>query len=377
MTPDETLLLKHAGQAFVENFGSMVALTFCYGAEHLSVESLIFVADQDASGVYVLLASLAIYYLLLKHNKTTATWALCALLAVIFLITTASFCLDVAICLKLMIGALIENPELKLLERLEIAIASIAQINLAYVWLNGNSNSLLLIFGDSIVVWRAWAIWHDHRTVIILPGLTLLATFALVLAQNILQTITSVDPAFAHGKAANLLIAGATMSIVTNLIAIILIGLKTYQHWKFMKDTIGPGCSAAGKVLMFLTESGIVYIGFQIINICLSVINTTQGTALFIATRIWNNIMIIVSAIYPSLVILIVTNQHSISHITNGSTGVAGGDNPGTHISFAHSAPQGTTDSTEDQVAVAVQSMIERHHDIEKVSVAQEMRDLV
>ncbi|KAJ7575337.1 hypothetical protein C8J56DRAFT_1032567 [Mycena floridula] len=335
MTPDETLLLKHAGQVLVEDFASV---TFCYGAEHLSVESLIFVADQDVSGVYVLLASLAIYYLLLKHNKTTATWALCALLTLIFLVSTASFCIFVASCFKLMIGALIENPELELLERLEIANASTNQLALAQLWLNGSTNSPLLIFGD---------------------GLTLLATFG-----NILQTIISVDPAFLYGKVASLLIAGAAMSIVTNLMATILIGLKTYQHWKFMKDTIGPGRSAAGKVLMFLTESGIVYIGFQ-------------GTALDIATRIWIIIVTIILAIYPSLVILIVTNQHSISHFTHGSTGVAGGDNPGTHISFAHPASQGTTDSTEDQVEAAVQSMIERHHDIEKVSEARGMRDLV
>ncbi|KAJ7575313.1 hypothetical protein C8J56DRAFT_1032561 [Mycena floridula] len=377
MTPDETLLLKHAGQVFVVNFASVVVGTFCYGAEHLSMESLIFVADQDAPGFYVLLASLAMYHLLLKCNKTTATWALCALLTLIFLISTASFCLDVAFCFKLMIGALIKNPELELLERLEIANASITQIALAQHWLNGNGNSLLLIFGDGIVVWRAWAIWNGQRSVIMLPGLTLLATFALFLAENILQTITLDDANFIYGKIASLFIAGAAMSIVTNLIAIILIGLKTYQHWKFMKDTIGPGRSAAGKVLMFLTESGIVYIAFQIINICLTNVDTTQGTALDIAAEIWNDIVNIISAIYPSLVILIVTNQHSISHITHGSTGVAGGDNPGTHISFAHPAPQGTTDSTEDQVEAAVQSMIERHHDIEKVSEAREMRDLV
>ncbi|KAJ7575309.1 hypothetical protein C8J56DRAFT_1119678 [Mycena floridula] len=326
----------------------LVVLTFCYGAEYLAADSLIFVTDRDAPGVYVLLASLAMYHLLLKHNKTTATWALCALLTMIFLIATADFCLFVAVGFKLMIGALIKNTELELLERLEIANASVIQIDLAELWLNGNSSSLLFIFGDGIVVWRAWAIWHDQRSVIILPGLTLLATF------------------------------GATMSIVTNLMATILIGLKTYQHWRFMKDTIGSGHSAAGKVLMFLTESGIVYIGFQIINVCLSLLDTTAGTALDIATEIWASIMCIVSAIYPSLVILIVTNQHSISHITYGSTGIAGGDrNPGTHISFAHSALQETTDPTEDHTEAAVQSLIERHHDIEKVSEAQEMKDLV
>ncbi|KAJ7575290.1 hypothetical protein C8J56DRAFT_1119636 [Mycena floridula] len=360
MTPDETLLLKHAGQVLVQNFASVIVQTFCYG-------------------VYVLLTSLTMYHLLLKHNKTTATWALCVLLTMIFLLITASFCLFVAICFKFIIGALIENPELELFERLEIADNSTKQIALAYGWLNGDSNSLLLIFGDGIVVWRTWAIWHGQNSVIILPGLTLLATFALFLAHNILQTMTFISPYFAYGEVASLLTAGATMSIVTNLIAIILIGLKTYRHWKFMKDTIGPGGSAAGKVLIFLTESGIVYIGFQIINICLSTLDTTQGTTLDIASRIWSYILTTVSAIYPSLVILIMTNQYSISHLTYGSTGVAGGDrNPGTHISFAHPALQGTTiDSTESQADATVQSMIKKHHDIEKVSEARELKELV
>ncbi|KAJ7575382.1 hypothetical protein C8J56DRAFT_1119807, partial [Mycena floridula] len=358
MTPDETLLLKHAGQVLAQNFATVIVQTFCYG-------------------VYLLLASLAMYQLLLKHNKTRATWALCALLTLIFLIITTSFCLFVTFCFKLIIGALIENPELELLERLEIANASIKQFVLADIWLNGESNSLLLTFGDGIVVWRAWAIWHDQRSVIILPGLTLLATFALFLAPNILQT-TSTDLNFVYGKAGSLLMAGAIMSIVTNLIAIVLIGLKTYQHCKFMKDTIGSGRSAAGKVLMFLTESGIVYIGFQIINTCLVNLDNAQGTALDIACQIWGTIANTVSAIYPNLVILIVTNQYSVSHITHGSTGVSGGDrNPGTHISFAHSASQGTTDSTESQTDAALQSMIERHPDIEKVLEAREMKDLV
>ncbi|KAJ7575380.1 hypothetical protein C8J56DRAFT_976085, partial [Mycena floridula] len=270
MTPDETLLLKNAGQILVQDFFSAIIMAFCYG-------------------VYVLLASLAMYHLLLKHNKTTATWALCALLTLIFLITTASFSLFVAICFKLIIGALIENTELELLERLDIANTSTKQIVLAYGWLNGDSNSLSLIFGDGIVVWRAWAIWDGRHSVIILPALTLLGTFALFLAHNILTTMTLISPDLYSGQVASLFIAGAIMSIVTNLMAIILIGLKAYQHRKFMKNTIGSGRSAAGKVLMFLTESGIVYIGLQIIDVFLAALDTTQGSALDDATQIWGS----------------------------------------------------------------------------------------
>ncbi|KAJ7575387.1 hypothetical protein C8J56DRAFT_1119812 [Mycena floridula] len=309
MIPDETLLLKNAGQILVQDFFSVVSWpsAMVLNIFHWKLSSLLLTRMHQ-----------------LKHNKTTATWALCTLLTLIFIVTTASFSLFIAICFKLIIGALIENTELELLERLDIANASTTQIVLAYGWLNGDSNSLLCYNFTSI------------------------------------DSTGNLCLALYSGQASSLFIAGATMSIVTNLMAIILIGLKAYQHRKFMKDTIGSGHSAAGKVLMFLTESDII------IDIFLAALDDTQGTALDDTTQIWGSMKHIVTAIYPSLVILIVTNRHSISHTTDGST--AGGDrNLGTHISFAHSASEGTTDFTKDQAAAGVQSMIKKHHDTEKV----------
>ncbi|KAJ7597972.1 hypothetical protein C8J56DRAFT_1109558 [Mycena floridula] len=353
MSPEEVALLKHAGQVLMENFSSLTL-----------------------TAVYVLVASLAMYTLLVRPNKTRATWALCVMLALIFVITTAYFSLFIVFSSKLIIGALIENTEFKLLERLEIANASTLQISLAELWISGNGNSLLSIFGDGIVVWRAWAVWPDQQSVIILPALTLLATFAVFLTLLIMQTITLSAPEFVHGQVAALSIAGAILNIATNLIAIILIGIKTYQHRKCMKDTIGLGNSAAGKVLMFLTESGIIYIVLQIINFCLNDEDNTVTTTLDMATRNWAAFVNFFSAIYPSLVILIVKNQHSIARLTIVST--AGDINPGTHISFAPSPPlQGTIDSshsTNNQAEAAGQSSAERHLDVEKVTKDQETK---
>ncbi|KAJ7585868.1 hypothetical protein C8J56DRAFT_1086013 [Mycena floridula] len=314
MTPHEVALLKNAGQVFVQSFSTMVALSFCYG-------------------FYFLLASLTLHTLLAKHSKTTATWILCTMLAILFSLTTTYCCLYVAASFKLMIGALIDNTELELLERFEVADSSILTLNLAQIWISGNGNGLMFIFSDGIVVWRAWAVWSDQRGVIILPALTLLATFVCVL-----QTIEST--AFS-GTIAALLTATSALSIATNLIAVLLIGLKAYQHWKFMKDTLGVGNSASGKVLMFLTESGVVYVIFQIINFSLAVVDTTHVSTIYEAGDIWGAIMIIFSAAYPSLVILIVYNKHSIAQLTGVST--AGSGNLGTHISFDRPPPQGTT----------------------------------
>ncbi|KAJ7588593.1 hypothetical protein C8J56DRAFT_1049509 [Mycena floridula] len=261
-------------------------------------------------------------------------------------------------CFQLLIQ--ITSPaDLELLERFEVANSSILSLNLALRWTSGNGYGSMFIFGDGIVVWRAWAVWSNQQSVIILPALTLLATIgvelcflnvlliyfnyqATFLAACVLQTIESDFSNIVSGTIAALLTAASALSIATNLIAVLLIGFKSYQHWKFMKDTVGVDTSAAGKVLMFLTESGIVYIIFQIINFSLSVADNTNRTPLDVATNIWSVIMIIFSAGYPSLVILIVYNQHSISRFTEGST--AGSRNMGTHISFAWSPPQqGTT----------------------------------
>ncbi|KAJ7588920.1 hypothetical protein C8J56DRAFT_1049848 [Mycena floridula] len=263
------------------------------------------------------------------------------MVATLFIITTTYFCLYVAAVFKQMIGYLIDNTDLELLEKFTLADNSIHALSLAEEWLSGNGNGLLYIFGDGIVVWRAWAVWSGQQSVIILPTLTLLATFATFLTACVIETITSTASTIESGTIAALLAAASVLSIATNLIAVLLIGFKTYQHWKFMKDTLGVGTSATGKVLMFLTESGIVYVIFQIINFSMSVVDTTDGTPLDEATNIFTVIMIIFSAAYPSLVILIVYNQHSIAQLTEGST--AGTRNLGTRISFARSPQRRTT----------------------------------
>ncbi|KAJ7585900.1 hypothetical protein C8J56DRAFT_1086042 [Mycena floridula] len=300
MTPDEVALLKHAGQVFVQYFSAMVG---------------IFLFDSMDSELKLRCDR--------KHRKTRATWILCTMLAILFSITTTYFCLYVAAGFKLMIGALIDNTDLELSDKFEVADTSIDPLNLAQTWISGSGYGLIFVFGDGIVVWRAWAVWSDQRSVIILPALTLLATFVCVI-----QTIGSTVSSFSSGTIEALADAAAALSIATNLIAVLLIGFKAYliwfsQHWKFMRDMLGVGNSATGKVLMFLTESGIVYVICQIINFSLFVVDHTEGTSLDVATNIWTEIMIIFS-------------------LTEGST--AGNRNLGTRISFARPPPQqGTT----------------------------------
>ncbi|KAJ7588610.1 hypothetical protein C8J56DRAFT_939699 [Mycena floridula] len=148
------------------------------------------------------------------------------MLAILFSITTTYFCLYVAVGFKLMIGALIDNTDLELVERLEVADSGILRLNLAQIWINGNGSGFAFICSDGIVVWRAWAVWSDQQSVIILPALTLLATFATFLTQCSIETIESTSSNIVFGTIGDLSIAASALSIATNLIAVLLIGLK-------------------------------------------------------------------------------------------------------------------------------------------------------
>ncbi|KAJ4471435.1 hypothetical protein J3R30DRAFT_3407807 [Lentinula aciculospora] len=198
--------------------------------------------------------------------------------------------------------------------------------------------------GDGIVVWRAWAVWNERRTVMIVPGFFLFATLAIFLTSSSMRTIAYVNPSIIESDSVSgsLVIAGYTASIATNLSSTVLIGIKAYQHRKFLKAA-GIGSSRAARVLMLLTESGVLYIVFQIINVCLAFLDdeSLTNSPFNIATHVWGVLMNFIAATYPTLIILIVHNNRSITHSTDSSSGYGSrkltpmfGQ---THISFAKS----------------------------------------
>ncbi|KAJ7573724.1 hypothetical protein C8J56DRAFT_981360 [Mycena floridula] len=330
MTANEVALLRNAGQLFIRNFAYLVPLTLLYGT-------------------YVLLAALAMYTLM-RRSKTRSMWALSALLTISFCIVTVYFTLYAATSFRLVQVGLTDNTDLSLAQRFNLASASILRLQIAQLWVGG-VNGLLFIFGDAIVVWRAWAVWTGRRNVAILPGFLLLATFAIFLTSSSLRTRAFVNPSIIEPSSlfGSLVIAGFSLSIATNCVSTLLIGIKAYQHRKFMKDTIGVGNSVVVKVLMFLTESGVVYIVFQIINICVAFLdNAPPNSPLNIASHVWGVIMNLVAAIYPTLVILIVNYRSSLTKTVELSeeTSSPVRHSIGTHLSFARSPNTVATTNT-------------------------------
>ena len=56
-----------------------------------------------------------------RKPRNISTWALLSLLSALFVITTVNFVVDIVIAVQLVRGGLIDNPQLPLLPRLQLA----------------------------------------------------------------------------------------------------------------------------------------------------------------------------------------------------------------------------------------------------------------
>ncbi|KAJ3772172.1 hypothetical protein FB446DRAFT_845767 [Lentinula raphanica] len=324
MTPEETELLKAGGELFMRDFAYTVPLGLLYG-------------------VYCLLAFQAVHTVI-NRKKSRFSWILVAFLIANFLITTAYLSLYEATAFVLLKTAIIKNTDLPLEDRFTVATDSVLGLGIGQMWLGG-VNGLAYISGDGIVVWRSWAVWDGKRSVLILPVFCLFGTVAIFITSSTLRTIAYVYPSIIEPTSlfGSLTIAGYTASIATNFTSTVLIGIKAYQHHKFM-NTLGMSSTMVVKILLLLTESGVLYIAFQIVNLCLAFLDNgyLSDSSFNIASHVWGVIMNFVAAMYPTIIILIVVHHNnSLSHPR--STQVFSQ----THISFARSPPANYIEGSE------------------------------
>ncbi|KAJ7574838.1 hypothetical protein C8J56DRAFT_901772 [Mycena floridula] len=285
MTPQETALLQSAGETFIRNASVMLLIAIAY----------------------------------------IAIWILLGVVGVTFLMTTAYCAVYFQIFFGLLRVALIDNSSEPLSVRFALAGQSIAGVSIAQGWLGGICGFILLI-GDAATTWRAWAISFEHRK----PVYAVICLFLIGLGCSIgFNILNTPPPAFVFtGSALWILqLLGLIIPLITNVAATLLIGYQAYKYRGFVKATLGrPGRSKAGKIMMVLTESGVIY----------SIIQDQ-------ATRLWGQFSLFVSAMLPLVIILIVNHQRSIAETLRGSdiggTAASTQFDAGTHISFAHGPP--------------------------------------
>jgi hypothetical protein len=274
--------------------------------------------------------------------------------------TVVGCSVDVALlCAEIQV-VLIDNPTLSLSDRVLAynELPWILPASFVQILFTGSADSgLLYILNDFLASWRAISIWRSRRSSVVscksVLYILLFSTCVFWIASAVLHwsvighgIIPNSDPP------AIIPLVGSATSIATNLLATFMTGYTTYGHVALVSRA-GAGMGRVGaRILLLLTESGLIYAIIQIIRFALTISivpSTPVYGSLFTAAGIFQSATTILTAMYTPALILIVHHGYSATDSMQlGSISAGSGEGHGSlrsrpmsRLVFAHGSSEG------------------------------------
>ncbi|KAF7320502.1 hypothetical protein HMN09_00133800 [Mycena chlorophos] len=200
-----------------------------------------------------------------------------------------------------------------------------------------------LIIGDSVVIWRVWAICRTRRKrwVVTIPCFFLLISLIFIIIDLTCLTgggfAESSSVAGTNAVCNNAELISWAVSFGTNLSCTILIGIEAWKHRRLMRslDLPSPGrgrspCFAVDRLLSLLLESGCIYCLFWLTQVILFVPVSWFNYTIYLY-NILGALGDQISGLYPTLIIVIVNYHYTIwdepgSAQTKGFNSYTGGN---------------------------------------------------
>ncbi|KAL1695921.1 hypothetical protein GGG16DRAFT_108602 [Schizophyllum commune] len=182
------------------------------------------------------------------------------------------------------------------------------------------------VVSDIIVAWRAWVIWSESRVargilaVSVGSGLVGAIIECVWVLERLITTNTTISKPMSLMQSVPILF--------TNIVATVLVGLKVWYYRRDVKGNLGLSTkrTQVEKVLTMLVESGSVYCLIWLAHL---IAQSVIGAAGFTPTRLVDTALHSISAIYPTVVVLIAMHSNTtqtllssqISHALNFAGG--------------------------------------------------------
>lgn len=290
---EEQALVQHIGDVLLTGFASLTPFTLLYGAFLLvflqSTHTLVQRGLSSRPTQIMFAATLASFLLMSLH----------------WIAVTADFARSIK-------GVLVDSGG-------AVSVPVFAELNQKeyplYV-LQAWASQLLFILSDGIVLWRTWVLYWEQRWIMLAPCALLLGTIGTSLAFLALDSNPSImDSTTLVLASTRTFNAALALSLATNVVSTMLIFYKLWSHLRF-KRKMGiksKSTSPVQKVMIILVESGVVFCAIQAINLSLQIVQPRQvSQASAIATAVVLVILDMATAMYPSIVVLIVSQQRSM-----------------------------------------------------------------
>ncbi|KAK7450587.1 hypothetical protein VKT23_012896 [Stygiomarasmius scandens] len=306
LSPQDNVLLSHVGTVNINNFIANTCQMFSYG-------------------IFVLLSSFALNFLLRKRLHSKAQKILFILTVYLTLSYSSFIAITIAEFVVAVRTVLQTNFDLPLAPRLQLSNLKVVRLVKYVNW----SQTLNVLCGDSVVVWRAWAIWN---------GDNLFVNFGLTITMlaNIIINIYSAaiyEPLVEPTATDNAMsVAAVFLSFGVNFLATSLIYLKAWLHRRTKKVAFkekNVRRSDVDQVLLLIIESGAVYCVVQLVYPVLNSIllyspETAPDSPLVTAVNVFGPIYSGITVIYPMAVIILIHSRRSVvAEVTRGTIQVS------------------------------------------------------
>ncbi|ESK87370.1 hypothetical protein Moror_11704 [Moniliophthora roreri MCA 2997] len=302
--------------------------------------------------IYLVLFSFALKIQISRGLRNPPSIIILFVTIILFLSSTALWSMNVSQLSMALKGFFLKYPSLGVYDR-------VIQLNSEIVVFGLPMETLFLsnmIIGDAVVIWRAWALCKDTplRPLVYIPMAMLSVSFAFaVISLDCLATN-------GYGFSQSTIPEGSKVcqwgepiawgiSLLTNVVSTSLIAVRAWQHRRFLREGNPRLHSKSQRILVVLVESGFVYCLFWLSQLILFFDFEGFGFATYLYMFL-STMGDQISGVYPTMIIILVYMQRSISDstttgkITHGSSLPPSTTSPASQTTPS-SAPPSSTES--------------------------------
>ncbi|KAF9061292.1 hypothetical protein BDP27DRAFT_1429106 [Rhodocollybia butyracea] len=289
MTPEEVAAVSRAGLAFFENLGVDILVSTLFG-------------------IYFLAYCISLYiYFKKKGNAGNAKKAMICVLHGNFALMVMLIVSFVAVTLEVVKYAqVISGGSMKQIAIADSKLSRIVENDIS-IW----SGNVIELIADTVIVWRAWAVWMDNTKVKWTLLLLMLADTAVSLADCVAVSATDV---LTESQSISLDWVAIILSLSVNIVATCLIGFRAWLHHKSMNTiSIRRKKTQGERILLLLVESGAIYMLVQLLVIITNALNMNAPVAstIDLVTSFTSQLYISAACLNPVLIFILVQTQNT------------------------------------------------------------------
>ncbi|KAL0573739.1 hypothetical protein V5O48_008215 [Marasmius crinis-equi] len=269
-------------------------------------------------GIYLVVFFGAIRILSRRWDGLISTrTALFSTLVVLFIISTSYLCCSVSYFVLGAQALLINDVGAPVLKKNEVFVAE----NHVLAVIGQVMFPIAVVLGDSIVIWRAWSLSGRVRKIMVLPVLLQLALTATAFSW-IGCFVDEGMPGQIPARCRPMNTATYVLSMVTNVIGTAVIGYRARTHRKELEASLAPTPQSerAGKLLIAIFESGVVYATLWIIELAVLVAPTKPSFVYQAFRQVFSAAAAQLVGIYPTAMVVLIYSKRSLWDQTGKST---------------------------------------------------------